>query len=168
MKSYLTDLVKYNEWANTRFAECFSRLDKKLLDAPVKSSFPSIRLTLLHIYDAEIAWCSRLQGIPMLDWASKKFQGDNKALLELLLETSKKLREVVESQPADYFDQKLTFQTFTAGSATQVVSDAVIHVVNHSTMHRGQLITMCRQLDITPIPATDYFLYARTVKYAQK
>lgn len=167
MKSYLVDLVKYNEWANTRFAERFSQVDEKLLDAPLKNSFPSLRLTLLHIYDAETAWVSRLQGIPMLDWASKKFQGDNKALLEMLLETSKKLREVVESQPADYFDQKLTFQTFTAGSATQVVSDAVVHVVNHSTMHRGQLITMCRELDITSIPATDYFVYARTVKYAE-
>ncbi len=166
MKSYLVDLVKYNEWANKRFAERFFQLDEKLLEEPLKNSFPSIRLTWLHIYDAEIAWVSRLQGIPMLDWASKKFTGDNKAALELLLESSKKLREFIESQPEDYFDKKLTFQTFTAGTATQLVSDAIIHVVNHSTMHRGQLITMCRELDITPIPATDYFLYARTVKYA--
>ena len=164
MKSLLLDLAKYNEWANIKFAERFSQLDEAVFNAPVKSSFPSIRLTMLHIYDAEIAWCSRLQGIPMLDWASKNFQGDHIAVCNILIETSKKLREVIESQPESYFRKKLTFQTFTAGSSTQLVSDAVIHVVNHSTMHRGQLISMCRELDIAPIPKTDFFVYARTVK----
>jgi uncharacterized damage-inducible protein DinB len=32
------------------------------------------------------------------------------------------------------------------------------HVVNHSTYHRGQVITMLRQLDATP-PATDLLVY---------
>ena len=164
MKSLLLDLAKYNEWANQQFAERFSQIDESLFDAPVKSSFPSIQLTMLHIYDAEKAWESRLQGIPMLDWPSKNFKGNHVDVCNLLVDTSKKLRELIESKPAAYFKKKLTFQTFTAGSATQVVSDAVIHVVNHSTMHRGQLITMCRELDITPIPKTDYFVYARIVK----
>lgn len=166
MKSLLLDLAKYNEWANKLFAERFSQLDEATFNAPVKSSFPSIRLTMLHIYDAQKAWESRLQGIPMLDLPSKNFVGNHVDVCNILVETSKKLRELIESKPESYFRKKLTFQTFTAGSATQVVSDAVFHVVNHSTMHRGQLISMCRELDITPIPKTDFFVYARLVKNA--
>jgi uncharacterized damage-inducible protein DinB len=36
----------------------------------------------------------------------------------------------------------------------------VIHVINHTTFHRGQIVTMLRSLGVTEgIPNTDYNLY---------
>jgi uncharacterized damage-inducible protein DinB len=35
------------------------------------------------------------------------------------------------------------------------------HVVNHATLHRGQVVGMIRQLGITP-PATDLLFYLMT------
>ncbi len=36
----------------------------------------------------------------------------------------------------------------------------IVHVVNHSSFHRGQLVTMARQLGIDKdIPNTDYNIY---------
>ena len=37
------------------------------------------------------------------------------------------------------------------------------HVVNHSTLHRGQVVGMIRQLGIVP-PATDYLFYLRAIR----
>ena len=34
------------------------------------------------------------------------------------------------------------------------------HVVNHATLHRGQIVAMIRQLGRTP-PATDFLFYLR-------
>ncbi|MFK5047672.1 DinB family protein, partial [Klebsiella pneumoniae] len=37
----------------------------------------------------------------------------------------------------------------------------VHHVMNHSTYHRGQIVTMLRQLGVTQIPQSDYIAFIR-------
>jgi uncharacterized damage-inducible protein DinB len=37
----------------------------------------------------------------------------------------------------------------------------LLHVFNHGTYHRGQLVTMLRQLGIENIPATDFIVWSR-------
>jgi uncharacterized damage-inducible protein DinB len=41
----------------------------------------------------------------------------------------------------------------------------VMHVVNHATLHRGQVVAMMRQLGAKP-PATDLLYYYRELKAA--
>jgi uncharacterized damage-inducible protein DinB len=41
----------------------------------------------------------------------------------------------------------------------------VSHVVNHATLHRGQVVAMLRQLGAKP-PATDLIFYYRELKAA--
>ena len=43
---------------------------------------------------------------------------------------------------------------------THVYWQAFQHVVNHSTYHRGQIITMLRQLGVKP-PGTDLIMFYR-------
>jgi uncharacterized damage-inducible protein DinB len=35
------------------------------------------------------------------------------------------------------------------------------HIFNHSTYHRGQLVTMLRQLGSKDIPATDFIAFVK-------
>jgi uncharacterized damage-inducible protein DinB len=42
-------------------------------------------------------------------------------------------------------------------------SQLVLHVVNHATLHRGQVIGMLRQLGVKP-PNTDLFFYLRELR----
>ena len=42
------------------------------------------------------------------------------------------------------------------------VSGIVIHCMNHSTFHRGNLITMMRNMGMLEFPATDFIDYLRT------
>ncbi len=44
-----------------------------------------------------------------------------------------------------------------------VLSDALVHLVNHGTYHRGQVVTHLRQLGKTA-PSTDYLRYLDAVK----
>jgi uncharacterized damage-inducible protein DinB len=43
-----------------------------------------------------------------------------------------------------------------------VMSDLLVHVLNHSTFHRGQLVTLLRQAGATALPATDFTEYRRS------
>ena len=38
----------------------------------------------------------------------------------------------------------------------------LLHLFNHQTFHRGQLVTMLRQNGIEKIPATDFIVFSRT------
>ncbi len=64
--NHLKDLAAYNRWATTRLVEwlkshCEIHPDpESLLDADVVSSFPSLRKTLLHIWDVEYGWTGYL------------------------------------------------------------------------------------------------------------
>ena len=46
----------------------------------------------------------------------------------------------------------------------QPVFEMLAHLFNHSTYHRGQLVTMLRQLEVSSIPATDFIIWSRTRK----
>ena len=43
----------------------------------------------------------------------------------------------------------------------QPVWQMILHVFNHGTYHRGQLINMLRQLGVEKIPKTDFILWSR-------
>jgi uncharacterized damage-inducible protein DinB len=37
----------------------------------------------------------------------------------------------------------------------------LLHLFNHGTYHRGQLVTMLRELGIEKIPPTDFIVWSR-------
>ena len=49
----------------------------------------------------------------------------------------------------------LSYAGFDGKEFTRVLGDALFHVANHGTYHRGQLATLVRQLGKSPL-STDY------------
>jgi uncharacterized damage-inducible protein DinB len=56
---------------------------------------------------------------------------------------------------------QISFRYLSGAEAVHVLGDALIHVVNHSTYHRGQVATMLRQLGAAP-PPTDFIVFKAT------
>lgn len=71
MKKSILQYVQYNLWANKIIADVISEKVIDLLDNEIPNSFPSLRKTLLHIWDAENIWLTRLNNLPITDWPSK-------------------------------------------------------------------------------------------------
>lgn len=162
MKQLLSESARYNAWANARLVTLFKSVDDALIDQTVVSSFPSIRTTLLHIWDAESLWLERLNGRSPISFPSVDFNGSNADVFERVLTTSNALITFIESRPAPFFRDRISFRTIKPPrDYRESVTDMGYHCFNHSTFHRGQLIVMCRQLGIESIPQTDYILYVR-------
>jgi uncharacterized damage-inducible protein DinB len=162
MKQLLSESARYNAWANESLVNLFRTVDDDLISQTVVSSFPSIRLTLLHIWDAESLWLERLNGNSPTRFPSKDFKGSNEDVYSNILTTSNALINFIETRPAPFFRDRLTFTTISPPrDYKESVTDMAHHCLNHSTFHRGQLVVMCRQLNIQPIPSTDYILYVR-------
>lgn len=161
LKDIYTDYVKYNLWANKKMVALFESLKKEQLEENITSSFPSVRLTLLHLWDTEVIWMERLKGNSLSFFPSWQFKGDNKGLFEGFISNSTEFLNFVESQSDDFFDKDINYQNTKGGTFTQPAREIIHHCMNHQHYHRGQLVTMARQLGLKEIPATDYIFYLR-------
>ena len=164
MKNIYTQYCRYNLWANEKLTAIFKDLDEEKADQFIESSFPSVKKTILHIWDAEVIWLKRLKGEMPKEFPSISFEGTAIEAIDGLLRTSQDFIDFVESKEEPFFNQTFTVQTITSGEYTQKAFDMIHHCMNHSTYHRGQLLTMARQLGLKKLPSTDMIFYLRERK----
>jgi len=164
----LTDikhLFNYTEWANDLAIEAAGKLSDENLRREVGISHKSIFGTLLHMAGAEWIWLERWHGrSPRKDEAWAQWTPESCIDLSTLKERwnniidrrSQYVSELDESRLAS----ELPFKLLSGDASSMRLSDQMQHVVNHATLHRGQVVGMIRQLGIDP-PATDLLFYIR-------
>jgi uncharacterized damage-inducible protein DinB len=158
------DHLDYTRWANTRFVDTLRKVDDNLFYEELKSSFSSIAKTLLHMADADTVWLRRMEGEIPTQWPSANFKGSTEDILDGVIKSSEKLVNFIKSKPEHFLRQEFTYRTMKGDVFTDTIESIIYHIVNHGTYHRGQLTTMMRELDITPLVGTDIILYLRSLK----
>ena len=151
MKKYFLKLYQYNAWSNNRVLNCLNRQNIK--DEKI--------LTLMgHVVAAQFLWLHRIKGLPA---PNVKLWGEYslKQLLTLAEDAGKKWIEFVES--TDNFDRELTYTNYINEPYTNNVEMIMIHLVNHSSYHRGQIAMLLRQKGFEPIN-TDFITYDRVMR----
>jgi uncharacterized damage-inducible protein DinB len=160
MKKNLIQYVQYNLWANKIIVDEISKKALDLLDTEVPNSFPSLRQTLLHIWDAENIWFTRLNNLPVTDWPSNNPLLHN-SVLENLIRQSEEFLGLVESKEEEWFISNIKYSNLKGDSFSQPAYTIIMHCMNHSTFHRGQIICMLRQLKFENLPFTDLITFSR-------
>lgn len=157
MKETLSHLAHYNIWANKRIIDILLELDEELVDKEILSSFPSIRSTVYHTWSAEFIWLQRLELTEQPVWMASDFMGSFKEACEDWQKVSQVLASFVDRQYDDKALQHvLQYYDRQKKSNKNPVFKVLLHIFNHATYHRGQLVTMLRQLGVNKIPSTDF------------
>jgi len=164
----LTDvkhLFDYTEWANELAMEAAGKLPNDQLRRDFGISHKSIFGTLLHMAGAEWIWLERWNGrSPAKAEAWSQWTTESCADLPTLKERwkgvihnrNRYLSQLADSSLAD----EVAFKLLSGDPSSMRLVHQMQHVVNHSTMHRGQVVGMIRQLGIDP-PSTDLLFYVR-------
>ena len=162
MKELLLQYAHYNVWANKLMIDALLKLEEGAADKNMVSSFPSVKATVVHTWSAEYIWLQRLQLVEHPVWIQGEFAGTFEEACTEWQKTSATLVQFIEKQYDDRaLEHVLQFYDRQKASHKMPVYQVLQHVFNHSTQHRGQLITMLRQLGATKIPATDFIAFAR-------
>lgn len=164
MKEIFTQYAAYNVWANTQFAEIIRGITPSYTDREIESSYPSIRTTINHIRSAEHIWLCRLQGKPITSWPKYDQHEYTNNLADAWLQGSRDILAFVEQLTDEQFTQEYEYKDMSGNTHTDVLSNIFMHLFNHSSFHRGQLVTLFRQSGISTIPRSDYIVYARGLK----
>lgn len=160
MKELLLQYAKYNVWANKRLIEVIIKLEAGHSEKEIVSSFPSLKATAMHTWCAESIWLQRLDLVEQPVWMENVFKGSFDEMLAEWIKTSEALVAFIEKQfDARGFEHVLQYYNLQKRPMKLPVFTALTHAFNHSSYHRGQLVTMLRQLGITKIPSLDLVQY---------
>ena len=161
MKQIVHQMASYNAWANDQLLALINGLPEELHVREIESSFNSLLKTVLHMYDAESIWWQRMKLSEKVTRPSDDFTGNMKDLSIALLNQSRQWQEWTQAAQEHMFSHEFIYFNTKKEQFKQPVYEVILQVCNHNTYHRGQLITMLRQLGVAKIPQTDFIIYCR-------
>ncbi len=161
VKELIEKCGKYNLWANTSLSEVLITMQEDMFITEQKSSFRTIKETVMHMYDAETIWNNRLNGVSPTEWPSKGVKCTGAEAVKMLLDASNDLEKLTAGLDESKLASKCRFMSLDGKEYEMDTKDILQHCFNHSTFHRGQLVTMLRFCGIEKLPSTDYITYIR-------
>lgn len=150
MKHYFLKLYQYNAWCNQRVLSALRRQavgEEKILSV------------MGHIVAAQFLWLHRIKSLPPPDvklWGNYSLEE-----LELMAEKIGK-QWIAFVEGTEDFNKELTYKNYTGDPFVNNVEQIMIHLVNHSSYHRGQIAMLLRQKGFEPVN-TDYITYDRVI-----
>jgi uncharacterized damage-inducible protein DinB len=164
MKEILDQYTAYNFWANKTITDLILTLDAAKHQHPLESSFPTLHATVLHMWVAETAWLQRIKRQEKIMIPTNLDNPTMQDVVNGLIRQSVHWEEWVNSNSEMMLKQEYVFQNSKNELFKQAIYETVMHVMNHSTYHRGQLVTMMRTLGIKTIPQTDFMVFIQKKK----
>ncbi|MGE5519907.1 MAG: DinB family protein [Candidatus Dadabacteria bacterium] len=161
MKEVYIQLAAYHVWANKQLFEFISTLPEEQQLAEIKSSFPGVHATLLHLYDSEAIWWQRVKMQERIISPAESFHGNTSELIYQILRQNREWQNYITDLQEHVFLHEFIYFNSRKEKFKQPIYQMLTHVFNHGTYHRGQIVTILRQLGIEKIPATDFIIWSR-------
>lgn len=147
IQNFITNYAAYNLWANKKIIDWLKNVPEEYLYQQTTSSFTSIDYTLQHILRAQKFWLLFIaeEDITHFSWAVRENE------VPQILDELEAISSTMKAKFSSYSDAEL-LQTLHLNISwcTNSLSryEYMVHVINHSTYHRGQIITMARTVGI--------------------
>jgi uncharacterized damage-inducible protein DinB len=161
MKGLLQQLAAYNIWANALLMEILKKLPGELHQKEIPSSFNSLEKTVLHMWNAESVWWQRMKLQERITGPMESFNGKMEDAIEGLTLQNKQWNEWINKAQEHHLQHVFQYQNFKGEQFKQPIYQMLLHLFNHGTYHRGQIVNMLRQLGVEKIPQTDFIVWSR-------
>ena len=156
----LTELYAYNGWANQRARNSIQDLDPEVFERDLGASFGSLQETVAHLVSPQWNWLRRWKGQPASRPLPEEAFASPREANRRWVEVDQALDGFVEGLDAGSLRRPIALTTPQGSKYSSPLWRAMLHVVNHSSYHRGQIAAMLRQVGAVP-QATDLMLYYR-------
>lgn len=164
LAALLEDYAAYNVWANKQLVEWLKTKPSDVMDRDVPSSFPSLKHTLVHIWDTEKWWLGTLQQLNPESNYGRVFSGALQEVFDGVVNQSEEFAAYVRSLTEASLLEECPFSIPYVGDFVRSRFEMIQHAMNHSTYHRGQLVTIGRNVGLEDAPMTDYMFYLLMAK----
>ncbi len=141
----LRRMIAYTDWANGAILDAAAALDQEQLTRDLRSSFPSVRDTLLHIAESDWIWLQRWNGESPASppgWNAATYNDMRARWAAVMSERRAFLTPIDDAGML----RRVAYRRLDGSEHESALWELLLHVVNHATYHRGQITTMLRQL----------------------
>jgi len=111
--------------------------------------------------DAESIWWQRMKLQERMIIPSESFSGNMKELSNHLLNQNRQWHKWIMNANEHQLQHVFHYQNSKREQFKQPIYQMILHVFNHGTYHRGQLVNILRQIGIEKVPQTDFIIWSR-------
>ena len=149
--------LRYSAWASARILAAVTALPAEALTRDLSVSHESILKTLGHLQFADWIWYTRT--VAPFDRPAETLESIETAWPDL----AKKWITFADALTDADLTKIVHYKSMDGKPFENVMWQVILHVVNHATLHRGQIMAMLRQVGVKP-PATDLLFYYRELQ----
>ena len=142
---------EYDRWANARMLGVVAGLSPEAFLKDLGSSFGSIRNTLAHILSAEWAWLERWNGTSPKQMLDPAGFPDVAALRARWAQVEQDQQAFLRALSQERLEADIDYFNLQGEPVTLPLWQLMLHMINHSSYHRGQVTTMLRQVGAKPV-----------------
>ena len=162
MKPMLTNFLRYNQWANQKICKYLAGVDDVAGEnSSTKNELFAIKNIILHIADGEQTWLSRLNGDNVPHMHQLDLNGSFASICNLIHKNSQLFIEFIHEKRDSFFLESTEYINLKGVKFSQNNAEIILHCMNHSTFHRGQVINMLRHVGYTDQSASDFIMFLR-------
>ncbi len=151
--------IRYTGWASRRLLDAAGQLSPEVLSKDLSVSHASILGTLAHTFFADAIWYMRAVD-PAMPHPNPKEVPPLEALDARWRELLEKWEVWAQTLLDADMEKNVAYRMLDGTPFESSLKQVVLHVVNHATLHRGQVMGLLRQAGVKP-PATDLIFYYR-------
>jgi uncharacterized damage-inducible protein DinB len=159
-KDDLRRLLDYTVWANHRLVRAAATLTVDEFRRDLGSSHGGVRGTLAHMLGAEWIWLERWKGVSPTAFMDEAQFPDILAVKERWGVIEAHRADWLASLREDQVSAVVAYRNLKGEPNEAPLWQLVQHVANHGSYHRGQVITLLRQLGARPV-GTDMVAWDR-------
>jgi uncharacterized damage-inducible protein DinB len=154
------ELFAYNAWANRKIFDAAMALPDEQYRRDLKSSHGGIHGTLAHIVWAEQLWLHRWLARPNPAVPQGRDLATIGAVRARWEEVEAERAAFLGGLTAAQLEATRGVKPSTGGEYVHTLRQMLLHAVDHSTYHRGQVVTLLRQVGAAP-PNTGLIVFYR-------
>ena len=152
------ELLLYMLWADRLMLKAVREVSPEDLTRDAGVSFGSLLGTMIHMLGSQRLWLSRFAGHPIERRPDLADFPDLVSWIHGWEETAAEIEAFLASLTPEQLAAEITWVDTEGPVYTRPLWQPVIHMVNHNTYHRGQVVSLLRQLGYEP-PKTDMIRY---------
>ena len=155
--------LRYLAWATSLILDAVKQLPSAEFEKDRGNSHGGIKTTLHHMFRADTLWFSRVAGEPFGNIADVIVPDALPELEKEWLTLMARWQNWFQQLESTQYGIQVRYTNSQGMPYSTPLWQIVLHLVNHSTHHRGQVVTMMRQAGAKP-PTTDLILFYRSLE----
>ena len=143
LKTLIANTVEYNNWVVNKYVDWLATKSDAQLNEDVASSFPTILKTLQHIWQTQEYWWTFIAEEYNFDFSLTLTTKEE--TFHALKNSAQKLLQYVDSLSEEDLTKNIKVESpwFQCDFSRY---EYIQHVIMHGTYHRGQIVTMGRNI----------------------